>query len=34
MPNEDSKIINYNQEEKSIKSPFVIYAIWGVCLKK
>ena len=26
MPNEDDKIIKYNQEEKSIKSPFIIYA--------
>ena len=26
MPNEDSKIIKYNQGEKSIKSPFIIYA--------
>ena len=26
MPNEDNKIIKYNEGEKSIKSPFVIYA--------
>ena len=26
MPNEDNKIIKYNQGEKSIKSPFIIYA--------
>ena len=26
MPSEDNKIIKYNQEEKSIKSPFIIYA--------
>ena len=24
MPNEDNKIIKYNQGEKSIKSPFII----------
>ena len=26
MPNEDNKIIKYNQGEKSIKYPFIIYA--------
>ena len=26
MPNEGNKIIKYNQGEKSIKSPFIIYA--------
>ena len=26
MPNEENKIIKYNQGEKSIKSPFIIYA--------
>ena len=26
MPNEDNKIIKYNQGEKFIKSPFIIYA--------
>ena len=26
MPNEDNKIIKYNQGEKSIKSPFIIYS--------
>ena len=26
MPNEDNKIIKYNQGEKSIKLPFIIYA--------
>ena len=25
MPNEDNKIIKYNQGEKSIKLPFIIY---------
>ena len=25
MPNEDNKIIKYNQGEKSVKSPFIIY---------
>ena len=26
MPNEDNKIIKYNQGEKSIRSPFIISA--------
>ena len=26
MPKEDNKIIKYNQGEKSIRSPFIIYA--------
>ena len=26
MPDEDNKIIKYNQGQKSIKSPFIIYA--------
>ena len=26
MPNEENKVIKYNQVEKSIKSPFIIYA--------
>ena len=26
MPNDGNKIIKYNQGEKSIKSPFIIYA--------
>ena len=26
MPNEETKIVKYNQGEKSIKSPFIIYA--------
>ena len=26
MPNEDNKIIKYNQGEKSVRSPFIIYA--------
>ena len=26
MPNEEKKIIKYNQGEKSLKSPFIIYA--------
>ena len=34
MPNEDNKIIKYNQEEKSIKSPFIIYADLKCLLKK
>ena len=34
MPNEDNKIIKYNQGEKSIKSPFIIYADLECLLKK
>ena len=34
MPNEDNKIIKYNQEEKSIRSPFIIYADLECLLKK
>ena len=34
MPNEDNKIIKYNQGEKSIKSPFVIYAELECLLEK
>ena len=34
MPNEDNKIIKYNQEEKSIKSPFIIYADLECWLEK
>ena len=34
MPNEDNKIIKYNQEEKSIKSPFIIYADLECLLEK
>ena len=34
MPNEDNKIIKYNQEEKSIKSPFIIYADLKCLLEK
>ena len=34
MPNEDSKIIKYNQGEKSIKSPFIIYADLECFLEK
>ena len=34
MPNEDNKIIKYNQGEKSIKSPFIIYAVLDCLLKK
>ena len=26
MPNEDNKILKYNHGEKSLKSPFMIYA--------
>ena len=34
MPNEDNKIIKYNQGEKSIKSPFIIYADLVCLLEK
>ena len=34
MPNEDNKIIIYNQGEKSIKSPFIIYADLECLLEK
>ena len=34
MPNEDNKIIKYNQGEKSIKLPFVIYADLECLLEK
>ena len=34
MPNEDNKIIKYNQEEKSIKSLFIIYADLECLLKR
>ena len=34
MPDEDNKIIKYNQGEKSIKSPFIIYADLECLLEK
>ena len=34
MPNEESKIIKYNQGEKSIKSSFIIYADLECLLEK
>ena len=34
MPNEDNKIIKYNQGETSIKSPFIIYADLECLLEK
>ena len=34
MPNEDNKILKYNQGEKSIKSPFIIYADLECLLQK
>ena len=34
IPNEDNKIIKYNQGEKSIKSPFIIYADLECLLEK
>ena len=34
MPNEDNKIIKYNQGEKSVKSPFIIYADLECLLEK
>ena len=34
MPNEENKIIKYNQGEKSIKLPFIIYADLECLLEK
>ena len=34
MPNEDNKIIKYNQGEKSIRSPFIIYVDLECLLEK
>ena len=34
MPNEDNKIIKFNQGEKSIRSPFIIYADLECLLEK
>ena len=34
MPNEDSKILKYNQGEKSLKAPAIIYADLECLLKK
>ena len=34
MPNEDNKIIKYNEEEKSLQLPFVIYADLECLLEK
>ena len=34
MPNEDNKIIKYNQGEKSMKLPFIIYADLECLLEK
>ena len=34
MPNEGNKIIKYNQGEKSMKSPFIIYADLECLLEK
>ena len=34
MPNEDNKIIKYNEGEKSIRSPFIIYADLECLLEK
>ena len=34
MPNEDNKIIKYNQGEKSITSQFIIYADLECLLEK
>ena len=34
MPNEGNKIIKYNQGEKSIKSPFIVYADLECLLEK
>ena len=34
MPNEDNKILKYNQGEKSLKAPFMIYADLECLLEK
>ena len=34
MPNENNRIIKYNQGEKSIRSPFIIYADLECLLEK
>ena len=34
MPNEDSKILKYNQGEKSLKAPAIIYADLECLLEK
>ena len=34
MPNEDNKITKYNQREKSVKSPFIIYVDFECLLEK
>ena len=34
MPNEDNKIIKYNEGEKSVRSPFIIYADLECLLEK
>ena len=34
MSNEDNKMLKYNQEEKSMKAPFIIYADLESSLKK
>ena len=31
MPNEDNKILKYNQGEKSLKLPAIIYADLALC---
>ena len=30
MPSPNNNLIKYNQGEKSLKLPFVIYGIWNV----
>ena len=34
MQTNDNNTIKYNQGEKSIKLPFIVYAIWNACLGK
>ena len=34
MPNEDNKIIKYNQGKKSVRSPFIIYVDLECLLEK
>ena len=34
IPNEDNKILKYNQEEKSLKAPAIIMLTWECLLEK
>ena len=34
MPKEDNKILKYNREKKSIKTPFIVYGDMETLLEK